>query len=255
MRSRTSFGREGPGHGGKKDHKDEGLRLINNRQGGRRRGRGGGPRSPNNVPNAGNRQDNRSRGNAAQLHEKYKAMARDAQLSGDRVQTEYFLQFADHYYRVLNENRARFEEQRPRRDDYSYEDEDQDDAHASDDGDEQERRPERGDRPARRPREQHRGEQDRGEQDRGERAPRRQAEAEGDGDEAQEERAAEPRARRPRTRRDREAGSANGEEQERISLDVLPPAIASVADGDEAPKAPRRRTRRPREGEEIAPAA
>jgi hypothetical protein len=90
--------------------------LINNRQGGRRRGRGGGPRSPN-TPNAGNRQDNRSRGNAAQLHEKYKAMARDAQLAGDRVQTEYYLQFADHYFRVLNENRARFEEQRRQRGD------------------------------------------------------------------------------------------------------------------------------------------
>ncbi len=70
--------------------------MINNRQNGRRRGRGGGPRSPNNAPNPGNRQDNRSRGNAAQLHEKYKALARDSQLAGDRVQTEYYLQFADH---------------------------------------------------------------------------------------------------------------------------------------------------------------
>jgi hypothetical protein len=72
--------------------------LINNRQNGRRRGRGGGPRTPNNSPNPGNRQDNRSRGNAAQLHEKYKALARDTQLAGDRVQTEYYLQFADHYF-------------------------------------------------------------------------------------------------------------------------------------------------------------
>src|SRR5689334_10133238 len=63
----------------------------------------------------GNRQDNRQRGNAAQLLEKYKSMARDAQLSGDRVQTEYYLQFADHYFRVLSESRARFEEQNPRR--------------------------------------------------------------------------------------------------------------------------------------------
>jgi hypothetical protein len=102
--------------------------LINNRQNGRRRGRGGGARSPNNAPNPGNnRQDNRSRGNAAQLHEKYKAMARDAQLAGDRVQTEYYLQFADHYFRVLNENRSRFEEQRRPQGDYmSDEDEDQD---------------------------------------------------------------------------------------------------------------------------------
>ena len=63
----------------------------------------------------GNRQDNRQRGNAAQLLEKYKSMARDAQLAGDRVQTEYYLQFADHYFRVLSENRSRFEEQNPRR--------------------------------------------------------------------------------------------------------------------------------------------
>src|SRR5688572_5607986 len=74
--------------------------------------------------NAGNRPDNRQRGNAAQLLEKYKTLARDAQLAGDRVQTEYYLQYADHYFRVLEENRSRFEEQqpqrRPRRDDEDY---------------------------------------------------------------------------------------------------------------------------------------
>src|SRR5438128_3409887 len=63
----------------------------------------------------GNRQDNRQRGNAAQLLEKYKSMARDSQLAGDRVQTEYYLQFADHYFRVLSESRARFEDQNQRR--------------------------------------------------------------------------------------------------------------------------------------------
>jgi hypothetical protein len=95
--------------------------LINNRQSGRRRGRGGGAPRPNgsgNGPDRGNRIDNRSRGNAAQLLEKYKALARDAQMQGDRVNTEYYLQFADHYFRVLAENRARFDEQRPRRDDH-----------------------------------------------------------------------------------------------------------------------------------------
>src|SRR5215216_5784513 len=48
-------------------------------------------------------------------------MARDAQLSGDRVQSEYYLQFADHYFRVLSESRSRFDEQqpRPRRDEYT----------------------------------------------------------------------------------------------------------------------------------------
>ena len=89
--------------------------MINNRQGGRRRGRGGqrGPNLGGGQP--GNRQDNRQRGNAAQLLEKYKSMARDSQLAGDRVQTEYYLQYADHYFRVVNENRSRFEDQRPRR--------------------------------------------------------------------------------------------------------------------------------------------
>lgn len=101
--------------------------MINNRQNGRRRGRGGGaggaPR-PNGGNGAGaergNRIDNRARGNAAQLHEKYKALARDAQMQGDRVSTEYYLQFSDHYFRVLAESRSRFEEQqpRPRRDDF-----------------------------------------------------------------------------------------------------------------------------------------
>jgi hypothetical protein len=65
------------------------VHSINTRQGGRRRGRGGGGgRVPNNVPSSGNRQDNRQRGNAAQLLEKYKQLARDSHLSGDRVQTE-----------------------------------------------------------------------------------------------------------------------------------------------------------------------
>ena len=103
---------------------------MNNRQNGRRRGRGG-QQARNGQPGGpdrGNRLDNRARGNAAQLLEKYKNLARDAQMQGDRVNTEYYLQFADHYFRVLNENRARFEEQRPRqqadfRDDFGGEDE------------------------------------------------------------------------------------------------------------------------------------
>ena len=109
--------------------------MINNRQGGRRRGRGG-QRGPNPGGQPGNRQDNRQRGNAAQLLEKYKSMARDAQLAGDRVQTEYYLQFADHYFRVLSESRARFEEQNPRRQrDDELDDEDGDEEMMEADGD------------------------------------------------------------------------------------------------------------------------
>ncbi|CAN5136546.1 hypothetical protein BH10PSE13_BH10PSE13_25290 [soil metagenome] len=90
--------------------------MINNRQAGRRRGRnnnnprqnGGGGNRGNG--DSGNRIDNRARGNATQLLEKYRNMARDAQLAGDRVNMEYYLQFADHYFRVLADNRARQEE-------------------------------------------------------------------------------------------------------------------------------------------------
>ncbi len=95
--------------------------MINNRQAGRRnRGRNnnnnGRPSGQNRGGgDSGNRIDSRSRGNAAQLLEKYRNMARDAQLSGDRVNVEYYLQFADHYFRVLADNRARQEEQNPQR--------------------------------------------------------------------------------------------------------------------------------------------
>jgi hypothetical protein len=208
--------------------------LINNRQGGRRRGRGGGQRSPNNMPSGGNRQDNRQRGNAAQLHEKYKALARDAQLSGDRVQTEFYLQFADHYFRVLNEGRARFEEQRRQRDDFSNDDEDYQDeaanAAGAESGDERESRSEE--------ESDYRNGRDR--------------QGRGNGRERERDRPAyEPREE------SFEQPVAVEADEERISLDVLPPAIAADA-GGEPPRAPRRRPRRPRpdEGEtEIAPAA
>jgi len=115
---------------------------MNNRQNGRRRGRGG-QQARNGQPggqNNGSRLDNRARGNAAQLLEKYKTLARDAQMQGDRVNTEYYLQFADHYFRVLSENRSRFEEQQQRRprDEFrdDYEGDDQQRAYGqNDDGD------------------------------------------------------------------------------------------------------------------------
>lgn len=102
--------------------------LINNRQNNRRRGRGGGPR-PNGVNpgnDRGNRIDNRARGNANQLYEKYKTLARDAQMQGDRVMGEYYYQFADHYFRVLSESRSRFDDQRRFRDDFSDRDDQED---------------------------------------------------------------------------------------------------------------------------------
>jgi hypothetical protein len=102
---------------------DEDSILINNRQNGRRRGRGGQrPQGGGNQGSRdnGNRIDSRARGNASQLYEKYKNMASDAQRQGDRVNTEYYLQFADHYFRVLADQRGRYEdnnrERRPQND-------------------------------------------------------------------------------------------------------------------------------------------
>lgn len=85
----------------------------NNNNNNRRRGRG------NNRSQGGgnlNRIDSRARGNAPQLLEKYKKLAHDASLNGDRVQAEYYLQFADHYFRVLADSRTPKDESRgPRR--------------------------------------------------------------------------------------------------------------------------------------------
>jgi hypothetical protein len=88
--------------------------------------------------NYGNRLDNRQRGNASQLLEKYRGLARDSQQAGDRVTAEYYLQYAEHYYRLLGDYRDRQGEpvRRPR----DYEEEDSagfnpNDADAEADGD------------------------------------------------------------------------------------------------------------------------
>jgi len=193
----------------------------------------------------GNRQDNRQRGNAAQLLEKYKSMARDAQLAGDRVQSEYYLQFADHYFRILSESRARFDEQRRQRgDDMDDDDGDDDGADMSDDSREGDNDSdgESGEREERYERRERRERPERS--DRGDRGDRQRRYARDD-----DRNGAEPRG--------------NGA-VESIALDALPPAIGieEASEAEEAPEAvadrPRRRTRRPRpqDGEgEIAPAA
>jgi hypothetical protein len=259
--------------------------LINNRQNGRRRGRGtGGPRSPNQSQGGqGNRQDNRNRGNAAQLLEKYKSLARDAQMQGDRVQTETYLQYADHYFRVLNETRSRFEEQRPRREDYDgdeYEGEEDgnvsaegDDGEDGDTDDRQDRgrdrgnggrdrnerharpeRAERNERPERNDRPERAERPERSDEDRAER-PRREFREDRNGEQPRFER---PRPRREERRPDRAEENPRAAEpaEGTISLDVLPPAI-SIVDSDAPAKPVRRRTRRPRNDDDtdIAPAA
>ena len=174
-------------------------------------------------------------------------MARDAQLSGDRVQTEYYLQFADHYFRVLSESRARFEDQNPNQQSRRQRDDDFDD----EDGDEEMVEADEGETSEAEER-QHRP-------DRQERAPRRPRED-------------RPREDRQPRRFNREERDANGDEEQTeqrphlngggdsLPLDVLPPAIGAEEAGakEEAAPRPKRRTRtprRPESDEEVAPAA
>lgn len=94
---------------------DEEKYSLNNNRNNRRRGR-----NNNRVQSGGNqanRIDSRARGNAPQLLDKYKKLAQDAQHNGDRVQMEYYLQFADHYFRVVADNKARQDEARVKRQD------------------------------------------------------------------------------------------------------------------------------------------
>ncbi len=258
--------------------------MINNRQNGRRRGRGG-QRSqggnPGRSQDNGNRIDNRARGNAAQLLEKYKTLARDAQMQGDRVNTEYYLQFADHYFRVLAETRSRFEENQPRRG--------QNDQFEGDEGDDFDGNDMNNDDGAEFA---HDGGQDRGnngyrgnngngngnaqrsngngngrDHDRAEaNAGGQYAAFNGDGADApvaaadHRERApraaADQRPRRPR-QAPRNADSAaddNGQNGEAMALDIdrLPPAI-SVAAGDDAAPAEKPRRRRRTVADEATP--
>ena len=179
----------------------------------------------------GNRQDNRQRGNAAQLLEKYKSLARDAQLAGDRVQTEYYLQFADHYFRVLSESRVRFDEQRRGRDEDSDAEDETELVEAESDAE-----AETGER----------SQQRRG-RDRDDRFERRERRGNG----------------QDRSARQEERGESD-ERDERIAFDALPPAIGSESEagpgetGDEEAPRPKRRARRPKADEgdtDIAPAA
>jgi hypothetical protein len=230
--------------------------LINNRQGGRRRGRGG-QRGQGGQP--GNRQDNRQRGNAAQLLEKYKSMARDAQLSGDRVQTEYYLQYADHYFRVLGESQSRFDNQRRSRDDRDDEDGDEGEDEMSE---AEAAESDQDDRPERQPRRErsYRNDGDdrpRRAEQRTERRPEPRAD-QAEAREVEERPVPVERAERPAPRR-----RSNGTDEAAMPLSALPPAIGRSDEleagetVEEAPK-PRRRTRTARptaSDDETAPAA
>jgi uncharacterized protein DUF4167 len=85
----------------------------NKRSRGRNGGGGGGgggpphhgnrPRLPHRIQTFDSNGPNvKIRGNAYQVFERYVAMAREAQASGDRVAAENLYQHAEHYFRVMN---------------------------------------------------------------------------------------------------------------------------------------------------------
>jgi len=47
-----------------------------------------------------NNKENKIKGNAIQVHEKYQSLARDAISSGDIIKAEYYFQHAEHYHRI-----------------------------------------------------------------------------------------------------------------------------------------------------------
>jgi hypothetical protein len=256
---------------GKVDGNWERYPLNNNRgnNNNRRRGRGNRPNNGGGGGQQVNRIDSRARGNAPQLLEKYRKLAHDAHLNGDRVQAEYYLQFADHYFRVLADARVRQEEQRRPRDERwegSSEESDEAEEFSNSNSDfpsfeqSQFTRPQRDQRPQR----QERDEDSSRESDEGERGSDQErdgaamGQAQDDGDEGQANpyeppanpfvREGRTRGLRPRRERDDRRPSSprdSGEHSEPAGLDPssLPPAISAgreeVAESDEAPK-PRR---------------
>ncbi len=213
---------------------DEDEIPLNNNRNNRRRGRGN--RGNQGGANSQNRIDSRARGNAPQLLDKYKKLAQDAQHNGDRVQMEHYLQFADHYFRVIADNKARQEEARAKRNEER--------GQAGDDADENE------DSDGRR-NDNRRGNnrRSRSRSDEQEAAAIEEGEAgvEGEVSEAEED-APKPkrRTRRPRAedadeeapkprRRSRKkpVSDDDGDDSAEIDSSVLPPSIGSISDGDD----------------------
>ena len=54
--------------------------------------------------------NNRNRGSVSQQYNKYLKLAKEASRSGDRIQSEYYYQFTDHYYRIMVELGINIEE-------------------------------------------------------------------------------------------------------------------------------------------------
>lgn len=84
------------------------MRKNNNNRNKHRGGQGGGRRYNGGGGGGGNRANDgqniqRQKHHATQQLGKYNDLARNAQINGDRVDVEYYLQHVDHYTRVLTD--------------------------------------------------------------------------------------------------------------------------------------------------------
>ncbi|MDH3335889.1 MAG: DUF4167 domain-containing protein, partial [Rhodospirillaceae bacterium] len=83
-----------------KDIMSKNQNQNKNRSRGRNNNRRGGQSRGNNFESNG--PEVKVRGTAQQVLDKYLQLARDAQSSGDRINAEGYLQYAEHYYRIIN---------------------------------------------------------------------------------------------------------------------------------------------------------
>ena len=60
-------------------------------------------RRPNFKRNNSYPSKGRNKGNVTQQYNKYLKLAKDTFSAGDRIQAEYYYQFTDHYYRLMQE--------------------------------------------------------------------------------------------------------------------------------------------------------
>ena len=60
-------------------------------------------RRPNFKRNNSYSSKGRNKGNVTQQYNKYLKLAKDTFSAGDRIQAEYYYQFTDHYYRLMQE--------------------------------------------------------------------------------------------------------------------------------------------------------
>ncbi|WP_366936236.1 DUF4167 domain-containing protein [uncultured Nitratireductor sp.] len=98
------------------------------------RGRGNNNRKgPNPLARSyeSNGPDVKIRGTAQQVADKYAALARDAQSSGDRVMAENYLQHAEHYNRIIAAAQAQIQQQQQARENRDDSDGDADEQDAS----------------------------------------------------------------------------------------------------------------------------